>query len=99
MLTLFPADSMLREEERLRQKVQSIGLPRVVVIPVWNLLLGAFGFLFLVVWTALLSPRLPEFGGVTTSLGFFGLLPSRSLSSSRGCKICVTKFATVRCWN
>jgi hypothetical protein len=30
------------------------------VIPVWNLVLGALAFLFLVVWTALLSPRLPE---------------------------------------
>lgn len=59
MLTLFPADSLLREEERLRQKAQSIGLPRVVVIPVWNLVLGALGFLFLVVWTDLLWLRLP----------------------------------------
>ena len=59
MLTLFPADSVLREEERLRHKAQSIGWPRVVVIPVWNLVLGALGFLFLVVWTAQVWPRLP----------------------------------------
>jgi len=60
MLKLFPADSVLCEEERLRQKVQSIGWPRVVVIPAWNLVLGAIPFLFLVVCAALLSPRLPE---------------------------------------
>ena len=60
MLTLFPANSALREEERLRQKVQSIGLPRVVVIPVWKLVLGVLGFLFLVVWTARIWARLPE---------------------------------------
>ena len=59
MLTLFPADSVLREEERLRQKAQSIGFPRVVAIPVRNLVLGALGFLFLVVWTEQLWPRLP----------------------------------------
>jgi len=59
MLTLFPADSVLREEERLRQKAQSIGLPRVVAIPVWNLVLGALGFLFLVVWTARVWAWLP----------------------------------------
>ena len=33
--------------------------------------------------------RFPEFGGVTTSSPFFCLLPSRSLSSTRGWKICV----------
>lgn len=60
MLTLFAADSVLREEERLRQKAQSIGFPRVVAIPIWNLFVGAFGFLFLVVWTALVWPHLPE---------------------------------------
>jgi hypothetical protein len=59
MLALFPADSAVREEERLRQKVQSIGFPRVVAIPVWNLVLGTLGFLFLVVWTEQLWPRLP----------------------------------------
>jgi hypothetical protein len=60
MLTLFPADSVLREEERLSRKAQSTGLPRVVAISFWNLVLGALAFLFLVVWTALLWPRLPE---------------------------------------
>jgi len=60
MLTLFPANSALREEERLRQKSQSIGFPRVVVIPVWKLVLAALGFLFLVVWTARIWARLPE---------------------------------------
>lgn len=59
MLTLFPADSVLHEEERLRQKAQTIGFPRVVVIPVWNLVLGAIAFLFLVVWTARVWTWLP----------------------------------------
>ena len=30
------------------------------MIPVWKLVLGAIAFLFLVVWTSLLWPRLPE---------------------------------------
>lgn len=99
MLTLFQADSVLREEERLRQKAQSIGLPRVVVIPVWNLFVRALGFLFLVVWTALLWPRLPEIWRSDQGSPFFYLLPSRILFSTRCFKICATKFATARCWN
>jgi len=59
MLTLFQTDSDLREEERLRQKAQGIGLPRVVVIPIWSLLLSALSFVFLIAWTAKLWPRLP----------------------------------------
>ena len=84
MLTLFPADSSLRDEERLRQKAQSIGFPRVIAIPVWNLVLGAIAFVFFVVWTGQVWPRLPEIGGVATSSAFFSLLPSRSSSSTRG---------------
>jgi hypothetical protein len=60
MVTLFPTDADLREEERLRQKALSIGFPRVVAIPIWKLLLFALGFLFLIVWAALLWPHLPE---------------------------------------
>jgi hypothetical protein len=99
MLTLFPADSAAREEERLSQKAQSIGFPRVVVIPVWNLVLGALGFLFLLVWTAQLWPRLPGIWRSDNKFTVLLFVADRSLSSTRGCKICVTKFATARCWN
>ncbi len=59
MITLFPTESDLREEERLRQKVQSIDFPRAVAIPIWTLLLSALGFLFLIFWAARLWPHLP----------------------------------------
>lgn len=77
MLTLFPADSSLRDEERLRQKAQSIGFPRVIAIPVWNLVLGAIAFVFFVVWTGQVWPRLPEMwrSGNKLSVLFFVAVP------------------------
>ena len=77
MLTLFPADSSLRDEERLRQKAQIIGFPRVIAIPVWNLVLGAIAFVFFVVWTGQVWPRIPEMwrSGNKLSVLFFVAVP------------------------